>query len=197
MLPFPATQAAMHDHWVAMVAMSLGEVAYVDRPLYDYVQHSGRRPRPRERAPAGSLQARRAPGPLRAASAAALRTGFDQARRSYYIVLSVRACAELLLIRGGGAIARRKRRILRRCVRLERSPAAWAWLTWLLIRSRSRRSKTMRVERLMLAGSLWRPMLRVSRALRLPAPGPHPQTMPAMLKLPHAPEASETERLQA
>jgi glycosyltransferase involved in cell wall biosynthesis len=42
LLPFPnATTDLMHDHWIAMVAMSLGGIAYVDRPLYDYVQHSG------------------------------------------------------------------------------------------------------------------------------------------------------------
>ena len=40
-LPFPATEGLMHDHWLALVAMSLGDVAYVGRPLYDYVQHSG------------------------------------------------------------------------------------------------------------------------------------------------------------
>jgi glycosyltransferase involved in cell wall biosynthesis len=39
-LPFPAAQFAhFHDHWLALVALSLGEIAYVDRPLYDYVQH--------------------------------------------------------------------------------------------------------------------------------------------------------------
>ncbi len=30
-----------HDHWLALVALASGEVAYVDRPLYDYVQHGG------------------------------------------------------------------------------------------------------------------------------------------------------------
>ncbi len=39
-LPFPPAQFAhFHDHWLALVALSLGEIAYVDRPLYDYVQH--------------------------------------------------------------------------------------------------------------------------------------------------------------
>jgi glycosyltransferase involved in cell wall biosynthesis len=195
-LPFPATQMAMHDHWVALVAMSLGEVAYVDRPLYDYVQHSGaalgheslRRP-DRFRATASR--------PQRGRIWSALINRFDQMRRSYYIVLSVRACAELLLMRGGSAIPRRKRRVLRRSARLERSPAAWAWLVSLLLRSHSPHSKTKGVERLMLVGSLWRPMLRASTALRLPAPGPHPRTMPAMLKLPESPAIHEPERFQA
>ena len=39
-LPFPeAPGEQYHDHWLALVAMSIGDVAYVDRPLYDYVQH--------------------------------------------------------------------------------------------------------------------------------------------------------------
>jgi glycosyltransferase involved in cell wall biosynthesis len=39
-LPFPPRLGGLfHDHWLAAVALSLGEIAYVDRPLYDYVQH--------------------------------------------------------------------------------------------------------------------------------------------------------------
>ncbi len=30
-----------HDHWLGLVALAAGDVAYVDRPLYDYVQHRG------------------------------------------------------------------------------------------------------------------------------------------------------------
>ena len=39
-LPFPPPQFAhFHDHWLALVARSIGEIDFVDRPLYDYVQH--------------------------------------------------------------------------------------------------------------------------------------------------------------
>ena len=39
-LPFPPRLGNnYHDHWLALVAMALGRVAYVDQPLYDYVQH--------------------------------------------------------------------------------------------------------------------------------------------------------------
>ena len=39
-LPFPPAQFAhFHDHWLALVALSLGDIAFVERPLYDYVQH--------------------------------------------------------------------------------------------------------------------------------------------------------------
>ena len=41
-LPFPPAQFAhFHDHWLALVALALGDIAFVDRPLYDYVQHGG------------------------------------------------------------------------------------------------------------------------------------------------------------
>jgi O-antigen biosynthesis protein len=39
-LPFPAAlDGAFHDHWLACVALALGDLAYLDRPVVDYVQH--------------------------------------------------------------------------------------------------------------------------------------------------------------
>ena len=41
-LPFPPPVGrAFHDHWLAVVALASGPMRYVDRPLYDYVQHGG------------------------------------------------------------------------------------------------------------------------------------------------------------
>ncbi len=41
-LPFPPAQfGQFHDHWLALMALSLGDIRFVDRPLYDYVQHGG------------------------------------------------------------------------------------------------------------------------------------------------------------
>ncbi len=41
-LPFPDTPGfQFHDHWLASVGLAAGQVAYVERPLYDYVQHAG------------------------------------------------------------------------------------------------------------------------------------------------------------
>jgi glycosyltransferase involved in cell wall biosynthesis len=40
-LPFPEPVGrSSHDHWIACAALALGEIRYVDRPLYDYVRHS-------------------------------------------------------------------------------------------------------------------------------------------------------------
>lgn len=42
LLPFPETPGLQfHDHWLAIAALATGRVAYVDAPLYDYVQHGG------------------------------------------------------------------------------------------------------------------------------------------------------------
>src|SRR5918994_662506 len=41
-LPFPPQVGrSFHDQWIASVALATGRIAYVDRPLYDYVQHGG------------------------------------------------------------------------------------------------------------------------------------------------------------
>ena len=41
-LPFPQMPGwQFHDHWLSLVALARGRIAYVDRPLYDYVQHGG------------------------------------------------------------------------------------------------------------------------------------------------------------
>ena len=39
-LPFPKRVGdAFHDHWIACVALAKGRIEYVDKPLYDYIQH--------------------------------------------------------------------------------------------------------------------------------------------------------------
>ena len=41
LLPFPQPIGdAYHDQWIGLVALAKGRIGYVDRPLYDYVQHA-------------------------------------------------------------------------------------------------------------------------------------------------------------
>jgi hypothetical protein len=41
-LPFPDELAgSYHDHWLAVCALAVGRLAYIDRALVDYVQHGG------------------------------------------------------------------------------------------------------------------------------------------------------------
>ena len=39
LLPFPRFHGLYHDMWLSVGCAALGEIAYVERPLYDYVQH--------------------------------------------------------------------------------------------------------------------------------------------------------------
>ena len=108
-LPFPPAQFAhFHDHWLALVALSLGEIAYVDRPLYDYVQHG--------EASLGHAAANQMTSLRdRLRSATPLRERIRMWRLHYFVdVWRLRQFTAILELRGGGRIAPAKRRVLRR-----------------------------------------------------------------------------------
>jgi glycosyltransferase involved in cell wall biosynthesis len=148
-LPFPDTPgASFHDAWLAVVGLAAGDVAYVDRPLYDYVQHTGAffgsvthgpRPRRRRSSPRGSYF------------------------RGYLprVVL-----AEVLLIRCAGRLTPGKRAALRRFIRAERSPLAFLWLAARPARMLVGRTDTLGSESGLLPGIVWR---RLAGILRLDA----------------------------
>jgi hypothetical protein len=131
-LPFPDTPGVpFHDHWLALVALATGEIAYVDRPLYDYVRHGG-----------AILDPARTAGARRARWRAAYFCGYE-AR----VVM-----AETLLLRCPPASAG-KRRALQRFIDAGRSPAAFAWL---LARAVRHRHETLGGERALAQGIAWR-----------------------------------------
>src|SRR5829696_3818326 len=135
-LPFPDTPGLQfHDHWLGLVALAVGDIAYVDRPLYDYVQHPG--------AVFGDVTqtGRRARRRL-------LRGG----RGAYFLGYAGRAVqAQALLMRC--APAPDKRRALERYLAAERSPAAFAWLA---LRGLTHRPETLGSELELLRGIAWR-----------------------------------------
>ena len=154
-LPFPETPGLpFHDHWIALVALASGRVAYVDRPLYDYVQHRGAffgevthggRERPRRRL------------------GDALRGG----RAAYFRGYLPRAVlAQVLLIRCGPRLDAGKRRALRRFVAADHSLPAVAWLAARPLRVLAGRTETLGSESELVRGLLWR---RVCRPARLDA----------------------------
>ena len=147
-LPFPDTPGMLfHDAWLAVVALAAGDVAYVDRPLYDYVQHRG--------AIFGSVTHGERP-----------RRRFS-ARGSYFRGYLPRAVlAEVLIVRCAGRMAPAKRRALERFVAAERSPAALAWLAARPLRVLAGRTETLGSESELLPGLLWR---RLAGRLRLDA----------------------------
>lgn len=143
-LPFPEPVGdPFHDQWIAAVALAVGEIAYVDRPLYDYVQHGGAA-RGHEAAmrswEAGRLLDRRDPkgtwGRVRA-----------HADRSYEInVRRIAQSARELEARAGGRMAPDKARAVRRLAGLDRSPTAVPWLARRSLRRLVGHNETMGIE---------------------------------------------------
>ncbi len=135
-LPFPAPLGpdAFHDHWVALVAAARGGIAYVDRPLADYVQHDanllGHRSRRVERSDAPR---------------------WERWQDSYCdLLLPRRALAATLLLRCGDTLDDAQRRDLERIAapRLGHLAAA-------ALRGAPRRRRTLGHEWRMLRGALW------------------------------------------
>lgn len=152
-LPFPPGQwRQFHDHWLGLVALASGDVAYVDRSLYDYVQHGG--------ATIGHAAANRMPT-LRDRWKALRRDGRRRVRlwRRHYFVDALRllALADLLELRLGGRIVPRKRRALGRLRAAERSPVAVAGLFARGARElAARRPQTLGAEWMLGHAFLWR-----------------------------------------
>jgi glycosyltransferase involved in cell wall biosynthesis len=104
-LPFPPElDGAFHDHWLACVALALGELAYVGRPLVDYVQHS---------ANVVGHARRRAPDDAASAEPLRVRAARDRERH----VLRPQAFARALLERCGATMAPARRRAAERVAR--------------------------------------------------------------------------------
>ena len=158
-LPFPdAPGVQYHDHWLALVALASGEIAYVDRPLYDYVQHtravsgdvSGRPARP------GSRR-KRPPGPQAALRRARATRGPRGWRAAYFGGYLARAVqAQTLLVRCDSMLAPRKHRALERFVAAAHKPGAFVWLAARPLRRLVGRDETLGGESALVRGILWR-----------------------------------------
>ena len=150
-LPFPDGPGwDFHDHWLALVALALGEVAYVDRPLYDYVQHPG--------AVLGRVTSR--PAPRRPQTRPSARERLGTWRAAYFTgYLQVQLLGEALLARCDATLTRRKRRALRLLVNAARSPGAFAWLALRPARAVVGRNETLGTEGILVRGILWRFLL--------------------------------------
>jgi glycosyltransferase involved in cell wall biosynthesis len=157
-LPFPRLPGdPYHDHWLALVALAEGEIAYVPRPLYDYVQHPGA---VLGHTSAASLALSR--GRLRRPAAAL--ASWRQAYFGDYRRLMLLAAE--LQERCGPLADRRRARALERFLASERSPSGFAWLAWRWLRSGLRGKG----ERTLLAALTWRLLARV-RGYSVAEPG--------------------------
>jgi glycosyltransferase involved in cell wall biosynthesis len=121
-LPFPPRLAkAFHDHWLAVVAMARGEIAYVDEPLWDYVQH--------EEAVIGHLRANKRPRPIRRHLIERLRNPTGGSRAVYYYDWQQQLLsAEVLRLRCWERMTSAKRRTLRLLLSADRGVAGLGWL---------------------------------------------------------------------
>jgi glycosyltransferase involved in cell wall biosynthesis len=123
-LPFPPAQFThFHDHWIGLTALALGDVAFVDRPLYDYVQHHD--------ASLGHAAANRITA-VRDRLARLRRDPRERVRmwRMHYFVDVARLMqfATILRMRCGERMAPAKRRVLDRFLATDRSLPALARL---------------------------------------------------------------------
>jgi Glycosyl transferase family 2 len=156
-LPFPDGPGwDFHDHWLALVAMSLGKVAYVDRPLYDYVQHPGA-VLGRVASDGGSSSSRRPP--VRPASHVG-RHALRRWRSAYFSLYLQRVLqAQTLLSRCRPELTTRKRRALQLLSDAGCSPLAFAWLALRPARTIVGRNETLGIEELLVKGILWRHLI--------------------------------------
>jgi len=152
LLPFPPpVGTAYHDHWLAVVALASGRLAYVDRPLYDYVQHgenalgflNGQRPEDLDRRGAWMLHSR-----------AAYR----------HDLLRIFTQGWTLEYRFGARLDPEKRLALGRLMAIESSPKARARLALQALTAGPQRSATLGAERDLLSALVWRRVM--SRAGR-------------------------------
>jgi glycosyl transferase family 2 len=147
-LPFPDTPGVQyHDHWLALVALAAGEIRYVDRPLYDYVQHVA--------AVQGELVGR---GRKRVRA-----SGSRGWRAAYFCgVIPRQLQAQTLLVRCSGLLSARKRRALRWFVASSRSPVWFAWLALRPVRVLFGHGETLGEETALVRGILWRWLIAVA-----------------------------------
>ena len=135
-LPFPAElDGSFHDHWLAVCALALGELADVDRALVDYVQHD---------ANVVGWSPRRRPGERSRGEPQAARAARDRERH----LERPRLWARTLLERAPH-IAPRKRRALERAAR-----AGLPWLAAGALAEQLRPRRTLEARRRALRGAL-------------------------------------------
>ncbi|MGB0120363.1 MAG: glycosyltransferase [Solirubrobacterales bacterium] len=163
-LPFPELPGEQyHDHWLAMIALSLGEIHYVDRPLYDYVQH-GNAVLGHEGANAG-LQS----SGWRRVDPRLWRQILGGWASAYFdVFLRLKAIALTVLERCAGQMPSGKQKVLERFAGSDRSVTGYFWLALRPLRRFAGHNETMGMERVLARGVLYRHLAGVKR--RLPKP---------------------------
>ena len=151
-LPFPPGQFHhFHDHWLGLTALALGDVTFVARPLYDYVQHG--------EAVLGHANATRMAG--LGERVRGWRRPLRDRVRLWRLTYFVDACrllqfAAVLELRCGDRTAPAKRRMLQRFARADRSLLPLGWLAARAVREFAGRPETLGAELGLMFGFTWR-----------------------------------------
>lgn len=157
-LPFPPRQFShFHDHWLALLACATGSIVFVDRPLYDYVQHGT--------AVIGHAGANWMP-PLRQ-RLNWLRKDPRQRVRNWRLHYYADCCrliqyTTIIEMRCGTALPRSSRRQMRRFERAERSPLALANLGRRGLRELLGETRTLGAEVALFFAFVWRWLVMIS-----------------------------------
>jgi len=173
-LPFPHTPVnCFHDHWIACVALSLGKIVYVDRPLYDYVQHdeavigfdqaqsglNSRRSRPISSLKA-TLRDTASSDSIDPAEATAIRLS-TPAMEYYFGSTRMSVLAAALRMRCGNNLTGSKRRMVERLETVDQSSLSFAYLLARRFRRFVGRNETTDIERTRAKGLLWRRVIQI------------------------------------
>ena len=158
-LPFPPAQFAhYHDHWLALTALALGDIEYVPRALYDYVQHGG--------ASLGHATANQMPAlseRLRSLRTRSVRDRMRKWRMHYFVdIARLTTIGTVLELRCKDRMAAGKLRTLRAFTRGERSPRLLARLAARGARELTGRPETLGAEWMLFGALLWRQLLEWS-----------------------------------
>ena len=162
-LPFPRRIGeGYHDHWLACVALAMGSVKYVNRPLYDYVQHSGNLVG--HYAPEDETAWRRLTAILKKPidfltyvthAKTRIQRDLERSRRTYFDeLLKAKLICTILDIRCGPYLSGAKQRTIRRIIGIDESFTAPMWLAIRCLRNMGRLSATLGAEN-RINGAIW------------------------------------------
>lgn len=152
-LPFPDMPGfQFHDHWLAVMALACGSVAYVDRSLYDYVQHPG--------AVFGHVTHGGRQGKRWRLSALWERLGVPRWRAAYlYGYVSREVQARVALLRCAEQMPAGKRSALERFIACDSSLVALLWLACRPLRALIGRTETLGSEFEIARGVAWKRLI--------------------------------------
>jgi len=164
-LPFPQKIGdPYHDHWIGCTALALGEVKYVDRPLYDYVQHGANALG--HYAPQRKRFRRKVKGALKYVwhfhdwVHASLANG---QMVYFYDLMREQLMCRVLDLRCGRQLSRSQRKSMWRIMHVDETFSDFLWLATRRLRRGRAGRETVGAEKVFLAGAFW----KLSTDLRL------------------------------